>query len=229
MPLNLLEFRRNVVKYGGIVQLYQNITELWFNLKILVISSANILIRKRVIAQARRLHLGCGRNYKQGFCNVDYSKFADLVLDLRNPLPFKSDSIDFIYSEHMFEHLEYRFALTHLKECYRILRPGGVVRLVVPDAEKLFSAYVRRDYGFFDQINIEEKVGHAKEHVTLIDYVNYGVYQFGQHKYSYDRDKLSAFFRMAGFKTSNIKLSEFSPDLDSIARKEFSLYFSVVK
>jgi len=54
-----------------------------------------------------RLNVGCGKNIKQGWINIDLSKEADLQLDVREPLPFASESASMVYSEHFFEHLEY--------------------------------------------------------------------------------------------------------------------------
>src|SRR5271170_602375 len=81
------------------------------------------------------LHLGCGPKYLPGFLNVDGNLFCrhDLWLDLRNGLPFASDSVASIYSSHVFEHF-YPDELERLiAACHRVLRPGGGMRIVVPD------------------------------------------------------------------------------------------------
>src|SRR2546421_11201949 len=81
-----------------------------------------------------RLHLGCGSGGIGGWINVDMiGAAADLVWDLRWPLPFKSESIDAIFHEHLLEHLALPEAVGMIKECFRLLRPGGILRMAVPN------------------------------------------------------------------------------------------------
>jgi SAM-dependent methyltransferase len=82
-----------------------------------------------------KLHLGCGFDRKEGWVNVDCQARVkpDLVVDLGVfPWPWESDSIDEIYSSHVFEHLH--DALGTMRECYRVLKPGGTLEVVVPFA-----------------------------------------------------------------------------------------------
>jgi hypothetical protein len=71
----------------------------------------NYLLRRYVMsarpaAGACHLHLGCGPKYLPGFLNIDGNLFnkIDLGLEVRNGLPFPSNTVDSIYSTHMFEH-----------------------------------------------------------------------------------------------------------------------------
>src|SRR6266849_4866150 len=81
-----------------------------------------------------KLNLGCGPNLKEGWVNIDLSESADLHLDLREDLPFTGESVSFIYSEHFFEHLAYPDeARRFLKEAFRVLEPGGLFSVGVPD------------------------------------------------------------------------------------------------
>jgi predicted SAM-dependent methyltransferase len=63
------------------------------------------------------------------------TNFRDFVYQKGDRLPFDNDSIDFIFSEHFFEHLFLDESLSLLRECYRILKPSGVIRTCVPDAD----------------------------------------------------------------------------------------------
>ncbi len=96
------------------------------------------------------LHLGCGAKYLEGFVNIDGNLFrkSDLVLDLRNGLPLPDDSVGTIYSSHVFEHFYPDELHALLRECHRVLRPGGGMRIVVPDMEAAVAAYLagHRDY-----------------------------------------------------------------------------------
>lgn len=93
--------------------------------------------------------------------------------------------------------------------------------------EKVFKAYYKKDFKFFDLINIEEKIPQTKEYSSIIDFINYGVYQFGEHKYCYDYEKIHLLLKSVGFK--KITRSEFNPSEDSKARKNNSLYIIAEK
>jgi SAM-dependent methyltransferase len=65
-----------------------------------------------------------------------------LTLDIRNPLPFPSNSVDYIYTSHTLEHVEHYESKQILQECYRILKPQGIIRIVLPDLEKMMKEYL---------------------------------------------------------------------------------------
>jgi SAM-dependent methyltransferase len=65
-----------------------------------------------------------------------------LVWDIRRGLPFKDDTLDVVYHSHTLEHLPRGTAPTFLNECRRVLRSGGVLRVVVPDLQELVASYV---------------------------------------------------------------------------------------
>jgi predicted SAM-dependent methyltransferase len=100
---------------------------------------------------AVHLHLGCGPKYLSGFVNVDGNLFRkrDVWLDLRNGLPFRSNSVASIYSSHVFEHLYAEELAALLRECHRVLAPGGFLRAVVPDMAVAVRAYLSGDAAFF--------------------------------------------------------------------------------
>jgi predicted SAM-dependent methyltransferase len=102
-------------------------------------------------AGALHLHLGCGPKYLPGFVNIDGNLFRkrDVWLDLRNGLPFAPNSIASIYSSHVFEHFYAEELTSLLRECLRVLAPGGFIRVVVPDMAAAARAYLSRDASFF--------------------------------------------------------------------------------
>ena len=65
-----------------------------------------------------------------------------IVHDLRQPLPFADGRFDVVYHSHTLEHLEQREGERLLQECRRVLAPGGVLRVVVPDLEQIARAYL---------------------------------------------------------------------------------------
>jgi len=97
------------------------------------------------------LHLGCGLKYLPGFVNLEGNVFrkSDMWLDLRNGLPFRSDSVTSIYASHVFEHFYPDELQRLLRECYRILWPGGGLRVVVPDMSGAVRAYLEGEREYF--------------------------------------------------------------------------------
>lgn len=81
------------------------------------------------------LDIGCGRKKISGAIGIDFSSMsdADVVLDLNTGvLPFDDDSVDFIFSSHTLEHLTTEGFMHVMTEAYRVLKPGGQFKLVVP-------------------------------------------------------------------------------------------------
>lgn len=91
------------------------------------------------------LNLGCGAVFDPRWVNCDVAPAAPGVrgMDASRPLEFPTESVHVVYSSHMLEHLPVDGARAFLAECRRVLRPGGVVRMVVPDLEGIARAYLR--------------------------------------------------------------------------------------
>jgi len=87
-----------------------------------------------------------GYDFPRDWIKIDYRR-ADFNIDLNSTfvLPFKSSSINVIYTSHTIEHLSNDRVCYLLQECYRILKPGGVIRVEVPDVEKLVQLYKTKD------------------------------------------------------------------------------------
>src|SRR5262245_50701568 len=117
-------------------------------------NDAAILEYLRVLAEARRLerdrhegreafpklHLGCGDHRLEGWINLDRvpGPAVDVVAD-GTALPFAEGSAAFLHSEDLLEHLEPSQGRAFLQECFRVLRPGGVLRLLTPDLKALIE------------------------------------------------------------------------------------------
>lgn len=104
-----------------------------------------------------KLNLGCGGVTYSGWDNIDcvpeLSKNGHEFLchDLRLGLPYQDNSVDLIYSSHFLDHLEASKEVPKLlTECYRVLRPRGVIRLQVMDIRKLITAYLEGTMSQFD-------------------------------------------------------------------------------
>ncbi len=92
----------------------------------------------------KRLNFACGSRIHPDWINIDFSPIDKRVkkVNLLRTLPFADKSFDVAYSSHFLEHLAPQKALQILKEIKRILKPNGIVRLVVPDLENLASVYL---------------------------------------------------------------------------------------
>ena len=89
----------------------------------------------------KKLHLGCGQNAIPGWLNTDYyPRRQDILhLDATKPFPLPAESFDYVFSEHMIEHITYHDGLTMLKESRRVLKPGGRIRISTPDLKFLIE------------------------------------------------------------------------------------------
>jgi SAM-dependent methyltransferase len=92
----------------------------------------------------RLLNVGCGNCYHPSWTNVDLaSKDADVhQYDIRSGLPFPDASFDAVYHSHVLEHLPPDEGRSLIRECFRVLKPGGTLRVVVPDLEMIVREYL---------------------------------------------------------------------------------------
>jgi predicted SAM-dependent methyltransferase len=117
-----------------------------------------------------------------------------------------------------------------MRECYRVLRPNGCFRIALPDFQAVFGAYLRGDAEYFAQIEAIHVLSSIDpEARTLVDYINYAVYQFGQHKYIYDREKLTAVLQQIGFRSVVATVFQSGIDPDNPLRRQYSFYTEAIK
>jgi predicted SAM-dependent methyltransferase len=93
---------------------------------------------------ALRLHMGCGDIDVPGFVNLDARPKPHVhhVQRIDKLKAFNNDSAELIYGSHCLEHVSHRQTLAVLKEWHRVLRPGGTIRLSVPDFDLLVDTYL---------------------------------------------------------------------------------------
>lgn len=95
-----------------------------------------------------KLNLGCGHDRLDGWVNVDSHTAADVDADML-ALPFDNDAADEIYCSHALEHLSFYEAPRALREMLRVLRPGGKLRVAVPNLDFVAAVWLHgsdRDY-----------------------------------------------------------------------------------
>lgn len=204
---------------------YQFVAEL--KSKALRISPASAV--KMRAASDYNLNVGCGPNGRPGFINVDYAwqPGVDFCCDITKPLPFGSQSSNGIFSEHCLEHVPPDKALFFLKECFRILKPGKILRLAVPDVELYIKIYLDRISGGDSVFPYQS----ADEKLPMMSLNR--IFRAHGHQYSYDYATLNYFCSLAGF--AEIQRRKFrqgsNPDLllDSEWRSIESLYIECTK
>lgn len=180
-----------------------------------------------------RLHLGCGTHIVPGWVNIDGSwnaraaKFpglrtalatlrlipaeaarvpwtADVLCrDLTSRLPFADGSVSAIYSSHLLEHLYLEEADALLRDCARVLRPGGVIRVVVPDLRAIVQEYLSRprapdEEPAADRLNERLLLRTRRRAAHGFPFSLYASKDLHSHKWMYDSDSLRWHLRRAG-------------------------------
>lgn len=94
-------------------------------------------------SKTRKLQLGCGSNLLTGWLNTTLYPFdkGSVFMDVTLPFPMPDSSFDYIFSEHMIEHLEFEQAAWMLSESFRILKSGGRIRIATPDLAQIIALY----------------------------------------------------------------------------------------
>ena len=91
------------------------------------------------------LNIGCGSIFSNEWTNIDFFRKRNIdFCDIRKPLPYPNDVFDAVYSSHVLEHLAKDKGENIISEIFRILKNGGICRIVVPDTEKICVEYLER-------------------------------------------------------------------------------------
>ena len=128
--------RLRSVYFGKTLNYFRKLFTYWY------LKLKNKLFKKKRII---KLHLGCGRQRKEGFINIDYNKTraTDYVLDVVN-LPFPSNSVQQIENYHLIEHISIKDISQALKNWQNVLKPGGKLIMEFPNFDKNVESYLKR-------------------------------------------------------------------------------------
>lgn len=201
------------------------------------------LIRnKRIYARSKTpgliLDVGCGPNSKPENINLDYgwTTKIDICADITKGIPLPDGHVRGIFSEHCLEHVDLHGALRALREFYRVLQPGGAVRIVVPDLAIYVREYAKSRAGQpFEMPYADGLPGSPWSIdgiVTPAQSVNQIMHAHG-HRFIYDCETLSAMLGKVGF--VDIEEQQFGTGrvrdliLDNEWRAVESLYIEAVK
>lgn len=169
-----------------------------------------------------RLHLGSGAVRKEGWVNVDLlGDPVDLAWNLLKPFPFPNGSVEAIFSEHFLTLFPHKHGVTQLAECHRVLQPGGVLRVAVPDPWKDRS-----------ELAEEAGLGEAGRPALPRLLAMQEVFYYPGNRSMYDRDVLELVLRAVGFgevEQRQFGSSRLEPSLDSPHRQAWTIYVEAVK
>lgn len=153
------------------------------------------------------INLGSAHLTANNFINIDFfffSKELDYTADLRFPLKIDDQCIEGIFCEHTFEHLTYENNKMLFKECYRILKPGGIIRIILPDVSLFINNYTHNNIEWFKRweetmftTSIDPKRAKRKLQ-TPIEAISFITQEYG-HRSAWDFEALKIYLENAGF------------------------------
>ncbi len=161
------------------------------------------LIRLGFYKNIKKLDIGGGPKKNREFFNIDLGAESDLCMDLENKLfPFPNQSIDEAICISTINYFTKKRGEEIIKDLFRIMRPGGIVRFGTQDLELITQKYVNRDQDFFFQKNNSGSDRFTGE--TIGDKFNSWFYGYAVRKnkgckFFYDYETLSLLFKRAGF------------------------------
>ena len=176
---------------------------------------------RQVLASGKPIRLELGGGYvsgRAGYINVDVTREADLFWDLRHGIPFPDASVAEVYSSHLLEHLTYAQGQVLLRECRRVLVPGGLLSVAVPNARLFLEAYL----GLVPLPDDLLGWAPAVNGTTAIDAINYVAYMDGEHRYMFDQENLLHVITSAGF--VDVQARDFDAERDLRERDSESIY-----
>lgn len=168
-----------------------------------------------------KLNLGCGKDYKEGYVNIDFADFSsdltpikvDLNIDMRKGLPFDNNSVEEVIFYECLEHFNRFDGLEILKEIYRVLKPSCVLHLSVPNSIsqiKMLLAFAARQPSIEDFLNCHNDNGRFWDYWkfhddvmgatnrTYVEGKDYG--QGASHKTLWTKNQLICVLEYVGYK-----------------------------
>jgi len=144
-----------------------------------------------------KLHVGCGNIRFEGWINVDLNAHfdtVDVLWDITRKFPANGESCSLIYSEHLIEHLPVDLAVAFFADAYRLLQPGGVIRIAMPSLSHLVRYYLSDNWRDQEWLK-SPKYQYIK---TPAEMLNVSFRGWG-HLWLYDEVELQRRLREAGF------------------------------
>lgn len=161
--------------------------------------------------------------------------------DVCFPLPIKNETVEFIYASHIVEHLTIKDFYFFIKECHRVLKMNGVLRIVCPDLKKWLNAYHQNDLPFFMRYHKIMKENKGKPWSTIdtdymispADYFMSNIHNWN-HKWAFDLESIQKHLELCGFtyiintgyrNSSYSNIADIEPEFHQLE----SLYIETIK
>jgi ubiquinone/menaquinone biosynthesis C-methylase UbiE len=205
-----------------------NFPSVFIFMKTTYIFALHILSRGRwkkiLLNDEVKLNLGSGPSKgENGWTNVDLLG-ADINHDLRKGVPLPDNSVDMVYSSHVFEHIPYRDLLEVISEIRRVLKPGGTLLVCVPNAGLYLRAYFKNEmFVSYDEMFVPAAVNTE----SGIDQVNYIAYLNGDHTFMFDEQNIINILKKCKF--TDVDFRTFDPLIDRVERDFESMYIKASK
>lgn len=163
--------------------------------------NARLIERYFTAGVSRKLQLGSGEHILEGWLNTDIRPLQDVVyLDVTRQFNFEDGSFDYVFSEHLIEHIPFSMGMHMLRECFRVLRPSGRLRIATPD------------FAFLKQLHVAEKSELQRAYIDWavknwlgtvppdaeMFVINNFFYNWG-HQFIYDERTLAGALAAAGY------------------------------
>ena len=155
-----------------------------------------------------KLHIGGGWHLLDGWLNTDLELIPGVMqMDATQRFPFGDGTFQYVYTQHMIEHVPYPKGTCMLRECHRVLRKGGVIRVVTPDLAVITSLYrgnlsadQKKYLSWFCQTFVP-----AEYPPNAVSAINAMFHLWG-HRFIYDEATLADAMRAAGFSSVTRRL-----------------------
>jgi len=186
----------NVFSHQTLALLRWDIHFLWIRIINYVLLRERRLHKKlRDLRHPLYLNLGSGPRglNSANWINVDGYKDTNVMyyMDFNRDLPFQDNSFAGVFCEHVLEHFDIEDGQRILRECCRVLQPGGCIRIIVPDGRKIMHEYFNNPSGLLQHRNVDTN--------CAMEAVNSYFRQRYEHKIAYDEELLGHQLSKAGF------------------------------
>lgn len=153
-----------------------------------------------------KLSIGAGARRIPGWVHLDIDPALqpDIVADITQPLPLPDASVSYILCEEVVTQISIEACIGFLRECRRVLRPGGVVRVLMPDLHRFVTAYLEQPDWLVRIWN--QHVGIPLRYDTAAEVLNYGLRGVGL--FVYDRQTFDRMAADGGFDVVNVEFNQ---------------------